>query len=218
MGVLRRAELAGQSGGVVLQASVADAAIETPESVPVVEATVFVLPEAARIGAERVTQLPASTNWPPEVGPGTEIPPPAIAASKRPQAVADFPQVSPGLALILPPRTQPRQLGIDSSVPIASAARLPGTESKRPPSFENNSPPIYPAAAIARGQEGTVLLRLRIGADGRMLSVEVVRSSGHPILDGAAVNAVKRWRARPARIGGEAIESTEVLPVTFELR
>lgn len=49
----------------------------------------------------------------------------------------------------------------------------------------------YPYAAIIRGEDGTVTLRFTIERDGSLSGVEVVRSSGSPILDSAAVKAVK---------------------------
>ncbi len=104
----------------------------------------------------------------------------------------------------------------------SGAARLPravlppGAGKKTAASF-SNPPPPYPEPARAAGIEGTVHLRLWIAADGRVTAVKVVRSSGHDILDGAAVNAVRQWRGEPARIAGIAVETTEVIPVQFKL-
>ena len=50
----------------------------------------------------------------------------------------------------------------------------------------------YPDAARRDGLEGTVWLRFRIAADGSVESVEVDRSSGHALLDDAAMKAVRR--------------------------
>ena len=61
-------------------------------------------------------------------------------------------------------------------------------------------------------------LRLTIREDGRVADIEIARSSGYDILDAAAVNAVKRWRARPARRGGRSVSTVEVLPLRFRLR
>ena len=48
--------------------------------------------------------------------------------------------------------------------------------------------------------------------------VRVERSAGHPDLDDAATDAVKRWRFDPARRGSEAVAMWVLLPVEFKLR
>jgi periplasmic protein TonB len=65
--------------------------------------------------------------------------------------------------------------------------------------------------------EGDVLLRLRIETDGSVGAVEVVRSSGHEILDNAAVTGVAKWHGMPAQIAGQPIAATVLLPVRFEM-
>lgn len=49
----------------------------------------------------------------------------------------------------------------------------------------------YPYSAIVRGEEGTVTLRFTIESDGNLAGVEVLKTSGSPVLDSAAVKAVK---------------------------
>jgi protein TonB len=68
--------------------------------------------------------------------------------------------------------------------------------------FASNLPPRYPAEASAAGWRGDVLLRLHVGADGRVEDVDVLRSSGYAVLDRAAVEAAEAWRFAPARRGG----------------
>jgi protein TonB len=55
-------------------------------------------------------------------------------------------------------------------------------------------------------------------ADGRIGEVLVEKSAGHPELDEAAANAVRRWRFDPARRGTEAVAMWVLLPVEFRLR
>lgn len=87
-----------------------------------------------------------------------------------------------------------------------------------PPKFTYQPSPVYPRTARTRGIEGTVLLRLEVEASGRVASVEVARSSGHPALDAAAVTTVRTWRCTARTRGGEPVASTETLPVHFRLR
>ena len=66
--------------------------------------------------------------------------------------------------------------------------------------------PSYPATARQLGVEGTALLSVFVDADGRVAQVVVRQSAGHPDLDRAAADAVRRWRFEPARRGAEAVE------------
>ena len=49
----------------------------------------------------------------------------------------------------------------------------------------------YPSSARLNGLEGRVVLKAIIRADGHLAEVSVVKSSGHPVLDAAAIEAVK---------------------------
>ena len=82
-------------------------------------------------------------------------------------------------------------------------------ESRKP--RVDNPMHFYPPEAVARGIEGETILILRYAADGRLLDARIARSSGHAILDQAALRAV---RATPRIADGPR----EVLfPVTFAL-
>jgi len=75
----------------------------------------------------------------------------------------------------------------------------------------------YTAAARAEGIEGKLKLKVVIGADGSVLSVQVLASVS-PELDAAAVAAVKQWRFRPAMACGKPVAGgTYVLARRFEL-
>lgn len=78
--------------------------------------------------------------------------------------------------------------------------------------------PHYPESARRRGIEGTVLLKMRITEQGRVETVQVERSAGHPDLDQSAMEAVKRWRFAPARRAGEAVAVWVFIPVEFKLQ
>ena len=67
------------------------------------------------------------------------------------------------------------------------------------------------------GQEGTVVLRVLVTADGAAAHVALERSSGSPHLDGAALERVRNWRFRPARQGSAQVESWVLVPIVFRL-
>lgn len=83
--------------------------------------------------------------------------------------------------------------------------------------YLHNPKPVYPALSRRMNEEGKVLLKVRVSAQGSALEVAVSKSSGFPRLDAAGVDAVTRWRFVPARRGDEAIESSVVVPITFAL-
>ena len=71
---------------------------------------------------------------------------------------------------------------------------------------------FYPPDALARGIEGEVRLLVRLTPDGRVFDVSVAASSGHAILDNAAIRAAYAMGALP----GGAREL--ILPVVFQLQ
>jgi protein TonB len=84
--------------------------------------------------------------------------------------------------------------------------------------YARNPPPVYPYAARRREQQGTVTVRVLIGADGSVERAEVAESSGFDSLDEAALDTVRsRWRFVPARHGGLAVESWVLVPIRFAL-
>ncbi len=78
-----------------------------------------------------------------------------------------------------------------------------------------NLPPTYPPEAARRGETGTVALQLHIAADGFVDRVDVVRSSGYPLLDQAAVSRLRTWHFTPAMKGGMPVPSIYRIAVTF---
>jgi protein TonB len=78
-------------------------------------------------------------------------------------------------------------------------------------------PPAYPALSRRLGEEGTVLCRLSIAADGSVSAVEVLESSGFPRLDRAAEEGLREWTFRPAIAGGRPVARRIVHRVVFRL-
>lgn len=83
--------------------------------------------------------------------------------------------------------------------------------------YLNNARPEYPLQARQRNWQGTVLLRVYVGADGHVLQVVVQRSSEHEVLDESALEAVKDWRFVPAKRGEIAEASWVSVPIVFKL-
>ena len=78
--------------------------------------------------------------------------------------------------------------------------------------------PSYPSSARRLGIQGMTTLRVYVAADRRVGEVLIHQSAGHPDLDSAAAEAVKRWRFEPARRGADPVGVWVLLPVEFRLR
>lgn len=85
------------------------------------------------------------------------------------------------------------------------------------PLYKVNPPPRYPVSAIKRGYSGEVLLRVWVDINGQATDVRIFNSSGYPILDRAAQNAVKHWAFQPGRKGEKKLGMWVNVPVVFRL-
>ncbi|WP_346079714.1 energy transducer TonB [Gibbsiella dentisursi] len=77
--------------------------------------------------------------------------------------------------------------------------------------------PDYPRKAKRLRQEGEVLIRLAINANGSLGRGEIARSSGYQDLDQAALAAVSGIRCNPYLENGQAISVMTIQPITFKL-
>ncbi len=212
---------------------VLEAQLIEPEPVPVTPA-----PPAAR--PARPAQ-PAPTT-PPRL---VEAPKPRVEeppAMEPPSLPAPAPSVAP-----LSPPSAPREtlpFAVAASEPAAAPAELPAAVGRPatpaaapvpPPVVAKATPdegitrmatptggyqvrPSYPSTARRLGVEGTTLLRVYVAADGRVTDVQVDQSAGHPDLDRAAAEAVRRWKFEPGRRGSEPVGMWVRLPVQFVLK
>jgi periplasmic protein TonB len=143
---------------------------------------------------------------------------------EKPEPIVQPPQpVAPTLQPLVIPTGQPvttpsaisdnfSETGLDQTTVEAQAGQRARVK------YRHNPKPAYPVAARRRGQEGLVTLRVKVTDQGRASSVNLKRSSGFPLLDEAALKAVRDWRFDPARVGSLAVESEIEVPVHFELK
>jgi periplasmic protein TonB len=91
-----------------------------------------------------------------------------------------------------------------------------------PPSYKaaylHNPPPKYPRLSKRLGEEGKVLLRVKVNKQGRAAVIQLQQSSGSTRLDKAARKAVNQWRFIPAKKAGKAVTGWVIVPVVFKLR
>jgi protein TonB len=134
---------------------------------------------------------------------------------KRRQPDETTPEVT---ILETPPRPRMKRPVVEA--PAAAAIPIEqfvGLEKESTADLSDNRPPVYPLEAVRRRLEGVVLLQLKITDKGKVESVKLIKSSGHPILDDAAIDAVASWQGQPAKRWGRPVESIERLPVRFRL-
>jgi protein TonB len=79
----------------------------------------------------------------------------------------------------------------------------------------NRVQPVYPPLARQTRISGTVRLHAIIGKNGTIESLEVM--SGHPLLQQAALDAVRQWRYQPTLLNGEPVDVDTTIDVIFSL-
>jgi protein TonB len=112
---------------------------------------------------------------------------------------------------------EPRKRRVHEIGPGGPSTEVQCTEepSKPEPVFKTEIE--YTATARSEGIEGKLKLKVVVGADGSVVSVQVLASVS-PELDAAAVAAVKQWRFRPAMACGKPVAGgTYVIARRFEL-
>jgi periplasmic protein TonB len=128
---------------------------------------------------------------PPGLIAGVESGPPAAVDGLRIGSVA------------LPPPPQP-------AVPVRLHSGM------KAPQRIVNVAPAYPAIARSAHVQGVVILEAVIDATGGVESVRVLRAL--PLLDQAAVDAVRQWRFTPAVLNNEAVPVVMTVTVNFTLQ
>jgi TonB family protein len=173
---------------------------------------VEVMPREARVARRRyyntsITSAPPTANELATVQRLTDsLPPPRIVRSS---------QATDSQVAMANPRQVASVLGRRKTVAMP---RVRGTLATSKVRLLKSRPPNYPSRAELQGLEGRVLLQAHITADGLVEKIEIITSSGHPILDAAAVRAVRTWQFSPSQCEGIPIPSTERIPVRFTLK
>ncbi len=132
-------------------------------------------------------------------------PAPMPEQDERPYIVQQAPPPPP------PPRVAPQA----PAMPGPTGVPLARGDSPEPIAGQNPSP-RYPPAALRRRESGTVMVRVDVGPDGVPTSTSLVEGSGSRDLDKAALDAVRRWRFRPAQVNGRPTVGSVVVPISFE--
>lgn len=82
----------------------------------------------------------------------------------------------------------------------------------------NQCRPVYPRAAMQRGEHGVVKMQFTIGANGKLVGSAIVKSSGFRDLDQAALNALIHCRFKPAYRNERPVQSAFVMEYRWDLQ
>jgi len=179
------------------------------------------LPQALTVEVVRPPPTKPKTIPPPPTKPELQhpevatIPPPEIQISVPPPPTNAVTVVKPQLhapplrpqpqATVQPPPTAPPKAAVQPT----GATPLGATHTKPP----------YPPLALRLNEEGTVVLAIDVGTDGRVTGTSVVTSSGHDDLDQAAQNWVQEhWRYKPATVSGQPVATRVRASIVFNVK
>lgn len=109
--------------------------------------------------------------------------------------------------------TKPREKQPDTAVDRKKAAKTWTEAIHEQFSAQQESGLFYPEEAIRLGLQGEALVRLMLDEHGKVFAARIEESSGHELLDQAALQAVRRLRTLPSDAPTESL-----LPVRFRLR
>jgi protein TonB len=101
---------------------------------------------------------------------------------------------------------------------ISPSPNPPEELSNATPLYKKNPHPHYPQVARKRNLQGTVIILAIVNEKGEVVNARVDLSSGHAILDNAALSAVKSWEFEPGKHGNTPVKSIVRLPITFQLK
>jgi periplasmic protein TonB len=157
------------------------------------------------------SQIQAPSKIPKEIKLDKEVAssPPSVVGAIGPDGMADgtrggslsdlFSRIGTGHAAVKP--TTPRTLSISSGVMAGNLL--------------DKTVPQYPAIARAARIQGTVVLQATIAKDGTIQNLRVI--NGPPMLQQAAMDAVRSWRYKPYLLNGEPVEVETTINVVFNL-
>lgn len=137
-----------------------------------------------------------------------------VQPAPQPLAITD-PTPSPNAptGVVTPPLPPAPVAVAPVAPPSPPAVQLPSSDAD----YLQNPKPPYPPISKRLGEQGKVIVRVLIGADGQPQKSEIRQSSGFDRLDQAAVATVMRWRYVPGKRGGIPEAMWFNVPINFVL-
>jgi len=151
------------------------------------------------IQENKVQELP-----PPPPQAKLNVPPPVTVVA--PDVVINIPTAPPPVTVVPKPVTAPKP------IVVAPKPIVPAKVTYAPDPAD-----YYPAQSRRNNEEGRALVHICVDERGRVASAAVDASSGHALLDDAAVRLAKLYRFKPATQDGKPVQQCTGLPVKFVL-
>lgn len=192
-------------------------------------------PQAIMVDWVGATEAKSPAPPPPKPAPAVEKPVKKVAPKPKSKAPEPKPLLTvnkdaPAEMTAPVPEPEPPQPAADSApqatTPAGNAAGGASENQSDQPAltlpnlhadYLNNPAPVYPDQSRRLGEQGRVLLRVLVNASGSVDQITLRKSSGYPMLDSAAQDAVKTWRFVPAKRGDQAATAWVVVPISFSL-
>ncbi|GBG00828.1 hypothetical protein AZSI13_01550 [Azospira sp. I13] len=181
---------------------------------PPVTTTMVPAPVTVRLIEARPAEQPRVVPPTPQPTPPKPVkhePRPVPVASPTPRAAAPVLAAAPSAA------ASSDFAVAEAPRPAPVAAPVAHTPARFDADYLHNPKPVYPPLSRRLGEEGKVLLKVRVTAQGTAEQVDIQTGSGYARLDAAARDAVLRWRFVPARRGDEPVAASVIVPITFAL-
>lgn len=176
-----------------------------PTGIPVINLTDPIIPDPIEPQTPKARQPQRPIYTPPPKAPTGDT-----SEGSKVSGTAEFPAAGDGTGIeggegtITPPKVDPTPAPIlTDPVPLASAAR----------EFQ----PPYPPQLLRTGVEGKAVVRVLIGADGRVKQVAIISADDPLFADATERQALRRWRFKPATRDGVAIETWKQMTVRFQI-
>jgi protein TonB len=146
-----------------------------------------------------------------------EIPPPPETVDQPVIEIGQMTDDDVGDLAEVPPNVYTDMSEIRTPPSLSRAATLPFTAFDELPVLVRYAAPVYPDLARHAGIEGTVLVKVLIGEDGKVIDAMVLQSDVTHAMERAAVRAALLFVFRPARQRTVPVRASMAVPVVFKL-
>jgi periplasmic protein TonB len=140
----------------------------------------------------------------------------------EPKPVLQKQEVAPAQIKVPDASFEEKSAAFGTAAASSSTVAAPATPAKTNVSdaayAATNRKPPYPRLSRSNEEQGTVLLRVLVRADGSAGAVDIKNSSGYPLLDESAKSTVQTWRFKPATVDGKPIAEWYQIAIPFTLQ
>lgn len=190
--------------------------ILAPALMPAVFTTGMEVPTIVNLVPPAPPPLPRPADAPPPVANSNAAPITAPDAIAPETAVEEWREPA-GVGLVVGTDIESVEQGVvPPPPPVTPQAPIRVGHAVRTPMKVHNVDPVYPQIAQSARVQGIVIIEATIAEDGHVTNARILRSV--PLLDQAALDAVRQWRFSPSQVNGVAVPVIMTVTVNFTLR